>query len=543
MSTTVVTSLYDIGRSNLEGEFVKRSFDTYLQRFKHLLAIDVPMIIFIPKKLQEFVQIYRKDYPTKIIVRKFKDLSAYKYHDKMQDIINNVKKGCEKDYNRYPEFVTSKYETVIFSKFDFLKEAAEENPFKTDYFIWMDAGAFYNKTTFNISPWPDPYKISILGDKFLIPNISLDPNNKTSNKKEYLRNHDNKICCYIMGGKKDIINKVHSDFWKEVNNAIELNVINNEQILLQLVIQQHPQDYFLWSTKNHKYDLIESPTKDRMIPYELAYGTFMTQKFNINPNIKLLTIATKEIKPKHYFKWETSAKYYGYNYEVIGKDTKWSGFNTKIKLCIDKLKTVKEEYTLITDCTDVFFCGCSNELYDKLNKDVIVGSELRIWYNGGKYSHKDLYLYFNDIKQSEQKFPNGGFIIGKTVELIKVMELISEYKDDQVGYFDIIYDKRYPLSLDYETKLVGNIPNYKDHLLSPNYFVYDKQINRYKNKFNDETPVALHFPGGNFYYMQEYYNTVNSELENDSLQGEYLAIFFIVLIISLLVILLFYYIF
>ena len=123
------------------------------------------------------------------------------------------------------------------------------------------------------------------------------------------------------------------------------------------------------------------------------------------------------------------------------------------------------------------------------------------------------------------------------------MELISEYKDDQVGYFDIIYEKRYPLSLDYSTKLCGNIPNYKDNMISPNYFVYDKSINRYKNRFNDEMPIALHFSGSNFYYMQEFYNTINYGLENDSLQGEYLAIFFIVLLIFIILLLFIYYLF
>jgi len=543
MSTTIVTSLYDIDRGQLQGEFAKRSFDIYLERFKHVLSLNIPMVVFIPKKLEQYVLIYRNDYPSKIIIREFKELAAYKYYDKIQNVLNNIDDSIVKDYKKYPEFLTAKYETIIFSKFDFLQEVANNNPFKTEYFMWLDAGTFYTKPSFDKF---DRYKLRIIDNKFLIPNINLDIHNKICNKKEYLRHHDNKICCYFIGGTKDIISKVCKDFWNEVDNAIELNIINNEQIILQLVIQQHPEDYFLWSTQHYKYDLLESPTKNRMIPYELSLGTFMTQKYHVNPNIKLLTIATKEINPKHYYKWETSAKYYGYNYEIIGKDTKWSGFNTKIKLCIDNLKKVKEEYTLITDCTDVFFCGSSDELYDKLissKKDVLVGTELKIWYNGGKYSHNDLYKYFNDIKESEQKFPNGGFIVGKTKELIKVMELISEYKDDQVGYFDIVYDKRYHLSLDYETTLVGNIPNYKDHTLSPNYFIYDENLNRFKNRYNDETPIALHFPGSNFYYMQEFYNIVNSDLETNSLQGEYLAMFFIILFIFIILILIIYYLF
>ena len=67
------------------------------------------------------------EYQTTIIVRKFTDLLAYAYHDRIQStissMIDEIKRGGKIFYNSgCPEFITAKYEVIIYSKFDFLKE-------------------------------------------------------------------------------------------------------------------------------------------------------------------------------------------------------------------------------------------------------------------------------------------------------------------------------------------------------------------------------------------------------------------------------------
>jgi len=65
---TLVTGLWDIGRSNLS-EGWSRSFDHYLEKFEQLLQIDCNMIIYGDEKLQDFVSKYRDNENTQFILR------------------------------------------------------------------------------------------------------------------------------------------------------------------------------------------------------------------------------------------------------------------------------------------------------------------------------------------------------------------------------------------------------------------------------------------------------------------------------------------
>lgn len=529
-STTIVTALYNIGRDKLTGKEAHRSFTKYLNWFKHLLWMNAPMVIFIPYELRSYVIENRPpQYPTRIIIRKFEDLSAYRYHDPIQHTIDKMVQEPNSDgnipeyFHNCPEFITAKYETIIFSKFDFLKEVASANPFNTEYFIWLDAGTFYQDPPFNYNlPWPDPYKIRTLRDKFLISDFCFDIQNTKplADKREYLRRNQNEICAFALGGTRKAIDRVHSQFWHEVENALNMGVINNEQHILQLMALEHPEYYYSWYRTRYQYPQIPVPLRDRMIPAELALGTFMGENYPINPNIKVLTIATREIVESSYERWETTARHYGYNYEILGRKEKWTGFGTKIRIFHEAVKSVTEPYVLLTDCTDLFFCGSSDELYHKFitnyisqNKDTVVGGEINLYYPGGKHDPSVIQTYFQNIKESPQALPNSGFIIGKTEQVLRLLTLHIDYKDDQVACIDTIYEGKFPLFIDYKTELVGNVPNYKaNNSKSVGYFEYDSTLNRYKNKLHGTLPVVLHFPGKNWQVMQEFYTTTQSEL-------------------------------
>lgn len=518
-STTLVTSLYDIGRDHLSGQEAYRPFTKYLGWFKNMLKINAPMVCFIDSTLESYVKEHRpQNYATTIIIRKFTDLSAYKYHDRIQTCIDNMHAQYEDPktkpvyYNLCPEFMTAKYQVILFSKFDFLKEVAKSNPYNSEYFIWLDAGIYYNLPPFNYEvPWPDPYKIKILGNKFLISNYNLDPSDTgpLHNIKSFLQSSDNRIRGHIFGGNKKAINRVHKLVWNEVDMALNMGVINNDQPIVHLTILRHPEYYYIWYNMDHNYPNLSSPTNSRMIPAELAYGMQMGEPYPTNPNIKLLTIATLNVNSNKYQRWERTAKHFGYNYEILGRNQRWEGFGTKIKIFYERLKTVVEPYSVITDCTDLFICGSSTELLDKfisLNVDLIVGTETFIAYPNGHNDHEKVEAYFNQIKQSSQAFPNSGFIMGRTHKLLQLLKLHQEHKDDQAACFDTIYENKMPLALDYNSVLIGNVPNYyKLHYDSCSAFEFDNVRGRYKLKSSSEYPLFLHFPGGNMNPMQKFY--------------------------------------
>lgn len=545
MSTTVVTALYDIERGSMNVS--NRSISQYEIWLQTLLKLNVPMVIYVPKILKDFVYKNRnKEYQTKIVVREFEDLHAYKYQVKIQQSIDAMRKKYVNNlgmYKKHIEFTTYKYETVIFSKFDFLKEIASENPFDSKYFVWLDAGTFRDNQPFNFAiPWPDKNKMCILDNKFLVVNYSLDMSHKITDKIDFLTNNDNHINAHIMGGDKEAILRTHKLFWKEVDIALSNNVINNEQNILTIMVLENPDYYYIYDNPAYKYQMVSSPTRDRMIVYELRNESTMISPAPINNKIKLVGMATRNVNAERYEKWETTAKYFGYDYEILGRNEDWKGWNGRIKSYLQFTQESSCDIICFTDMTDVFIVGRSSELHEKFIKmhtRLIVGGEMNIFYNtsSGKYGTSTIENHFNNISESAQKFPNGGFVMGYKKELIELFKTISDYNDDQAGYMDIIYNKSIKMDIDYKTVLIGNVPNYGIYRrISSAYFKYIPVHNRYQNIYNKECPVIFHFPGNNRIDMDKYYDNMfknNITQKDDSLDAlvSWVVIFIFIIIL------------
>jgi hypothetical protein len=143
MSITLVTSLYDIDRANLDG----RTWDEYLKWFSKTLKLKSPMVVFVDADLVKFVEEHRKDIPTKIIEEPIDKIPYYYLKNRMDGVINSKEYQSKiSDPNRI-ECKSSLYNIIQYSKFGWVERASEENYFNSEYFLWVDAGLsrfFYN---------------------------------------------------------------------------------------------------------------------------------------------------------------------------------------------------------------------------------------------------------------------------------------------------------------------------------------------------------------------------------------------------------------
>ena len=523
MSTTLVTSLYDIGRGTMKGRDAHRPFDKYLGWFKHLLSINVPMVIFIPDYLQKYVAEHRpKNYKTKIIGREFEQLDAYKnYHDKMQETIDSMVKEppFEKSFSTAPEFMSAKYETIIFSKFDFLDEVSSSNPFDTTYFIWLDAGTFYTDPPFDTSlEWPDPHKIRILAeDKFLIPNISIDPEDRSplENKRAFLRGNKNSVCTFCLGGTREAIKRTHKRFWTQVDEALEMGVINNEQNISQLLFLENPQEYYLYFRTRRVHAAMSLPLADRMIPYELARGTKMNVPYRLNSGLKIIsTMNPKTWKPQ-IKKWKRSALYLGYDFDIIPqknsqrKQEKQKERDENVKLIYKQIKNIPHPHVAITTCDDSFFCFPSAELQERFTN------------SGVSVIVDDM---CDRISTTSSPLPNLGkfFMIGRTSDVIRIFRHYLGKQDIPVQ----VTGSRDDL-------LVGNI---RPREVESGRWEYDYDKSLYKSSLYNTYPCILRFSSGAEWRMSRFYENVRpfSELgyvQDDSQDGV-LTISIILVILS-----------
>jgi hypothetical protein len=98
------------------------------------------MILFIDPQIEDLVHTLRYGKPTKIIVQRFQDTPLAWSTPFLQKTQNSNE---WKQYAKHPTDLTNQsapYVTLMHSKFAWVWDALQDNPFKTDLFFWIDGG-------------------------------------------------------------------------------------------------------------------------------------------------------------------------------------------------------------------------------------------------------------------------------------------------------------------------------------------------------------------------------------------------------------------
>jgi hypothetical protein len=254
---TIVSSLFNIKREGMDG----RTWEEYLKWFNITLKLKCPMILFVTESVREFVEQRRLDIPTEIIVQTVEEIPYYYLKDQLDDIITS-KQYQEKisDPDRI-ECQHSMYSIIQYSKFKWLQQAIEENPFNSKFFFWMDAGASRFFEGYDLSQdYPSINAIEALnemGDKFLLQmNMEYykDLAQASTLPDEYLLDNRSYVLGSMFGGGKNSLLKVGSDVEDILLNKMIANgFVNNEQIALGYLVKQNEDDFEVFERYDGKH--------------------------------------------------------------------------------------------------------------------------------------------------------------------------------------------------------------------------------------------------------------------------------------------------
>lgn len=138
---TIVTGLWDLGRGDLNG-WGKRDFNHYLENFLELLKTDCNMAIWIPKFLEKSVWEVRKKENTVIYFKENEDFKEwFPFFKEVQNIRTNESwRNFAGWLPESPQASLEFYNPMMMSKMFMVHDTIIFNPFKTDYFFWMDGG-------------------------------------------------------------------------------------------------------------------------------------------------------------------------------------------------------------------------------------------------------------------------------------------------------------------------------------------------------------------------------------------------------------------
>ena len=153
------------------------------------------------------------------------------------------------------------YSVIQYSKFLWMKEAIELNPFDSEIFFWLDAGGSRFFDNFDLTEdYPSESAVESLegmGETFLVQmncDYYEDLFRADSLSDNYLYDNRSFVLGSMFGGHKNIIPKV-SDLVEDVllNKMIAEGNVNNEQIALGYLVKNHPDEFSVYERTNGKH--------------------------------------------------------------------------------------------------------------------------------------------------------------------------------------------------------------------------------------------------------------------------------------------------
>lgn len=255
---TIVTSLIDIGREELNSDF-KRTYNDYLERFSQILSMPNNMVIFVDKQAYDMVLKQRsKDNTILVLITKETINKYFPYKEQCDKIRKSEEWLCQADWLRKsPQAQLEWYNPLVFSKLMMLSETARENVFKSSHYYWLDAGIahtvhpgyFYHDKVF--------YQTDSLKNEFqFVAFPYFNPNEihgfKTESMKELTNSQQINYVVRggFFGGERSKVIKMEDLYSTELKRAFQLGLMGTEESIFTILSYKYPQfchTYFIES--------------------------------------------------------------------------------------------------------------------------------------------------------------------------------------------------------------------------------------------------------------------------------------------------------
>ena len=262
MKVTFVSALFDINR--VDG----RKWEEYLKWFEITLKLRVPMVLFLDRDMQEFIDERRGDLfskneylKTQTLYQTVEDIPYYGFKDQIQEILDSDRYKNDMSDPERIECKQAMYPIIQYSKFPWLTQAAAMNPHGSDYFFWLDAGGSRFFEDYDLTqnyPSEEAKKaLEEMGESFLVQmntEYYTDLVNAKTLSTDYLYDNRSYVLGSMFGGHKKSIFKVcelvHDVLTKDM---LANKTINNEQIALGYLIKKYPNEFSLYERTNQKH--------------------------------------------------------------------------------------------------------------------------------------------------------------------------------------------------------------------------------------------------------------------------------------------------
>lgn len=229
--TTIVSCFYQLNYS-------KHKLINYVLWMINFLKIKTPKIIYTDEKTFNKLFINIKDDSVKFIIYEIDDF-----------IVSNKLTCLQWKHQQAIDPEMFIHNTELYKiwneKTHMLKKSIENNYFKSDYFLWCDAGCFRNELTIKYyQQWPNLNKLKENKDKLTLLNIEDFQFIEISSLDLVDFTRKNRVGGGIFGGHKEICLKWHKYYYEMLNKFLKNDLFlgKDQSIMANVYIESLRMD-------------------------------------------------------------------------------------------------------------------------------------------------------------------------------------------------------------------------------------------------------------------------------------------------------------
>lgn len=245
---TIVTGLFDLGRDKLPDGF-RRDFSHYIECFERFLKAtkDYPLVVFIEAENEHIVWKHREYNNTRTVLRTLDNLREFPFYKEIQEIRNRPDWRAQSGWIAdSPQSSLELYNPLVMSKQFMLNDAALYDYFRTDYFLWLDAGL---SNTVNLEQYINPaleaqiiphmnkmlYVCFPYDGNVEVHGFKKGPMDKLAGAKtEYVARGG------VFGGSKSAINTMNDKYYAMLSQTLGEGYMGTEESVFTILSYRHP---------------------------------------------------------------------------------------------------------------------------------------------------------------------------------------------------------------------------------------------------------------------------------------------------------------
>jgi len=250
-SATVITALWDINREIIGDS---RKFTDYLAWMQATLQLNASIVVYASARTIQQIDISPLNNRNVCLISM--DVTSHPYHDLFFEANKNIIGSKKfKNHMQHPNRVEMKnpeYNIINWGKIELMRMTLLDfDPFKSEYVVWVDAGlSRFMKHPLSAWQFPNQLVIDTLISTFprvglfisTIPEIgNVFDAWKLSAASDHVWSSRNTLAGTVLLSTSHEVKKFESIWRTTLTDALRIQEVNNDQIMLALLWHKHPE--------------------------------------------------------------------------------------------------------------------------------------------------------------------------------------------------------------------------------------------------------------------------------------------------------------